>query len=142
MLMFNGQKLPLKYLYTVRFKDGSFYEQNQDDISITNPEKSCFYDILEQEAKQNPPEIFCLAGENHTYIVDLKDGHFEIDNVPFRFHDKDQIFKNIRLIFCRRRTHKMVLGGDENELVSTVYRIGWQGNDETGKNHQFVMEVD
>jgi hypothetical protein len=144
MLKFNDQELDLKYLFTVGFADGTVYEQNEQDVSVSDPTRSCFFDVLEQERNGNPVIVFCLTDGVNTYLVDLRDGHFEVNGIPFRFHEKDEPVHNRRLIFARRRSHQVNLGSDEG-ILSTVYRMGWQGNatpEPGSKNIQHVMEID
>ena len=73
----------LKYLYTVRYNDGTEYEQNAEDISITNPDKSCFYDINIDEVRS-----FILHGDDHRFYVELKYGSFMIDGVRFVLYEE------------------------------------------------------
>lgn len=134
----------LKYLFTASFQDGSIYSQTESDISDTIPGKACFTELLDKN-KVSPLEIFCLVGDSHTYLVDLRDGHFEIDGVVFWLDTKELPVFNRRLIFFRRHRHEFqsVVEAETNHIVS--YRIGWQANeteDETSRNHQFVIEID
>lgn len=126
----------LKYLFEVEYKDGLTYSQNEQDISISNPLKSCFYDI-----KQNEVKIFSLKGNSHNYLVDLIDGHFEIDGVPFRFHN--ETLKDFRLIFWRQHTHMVNVSNSSLKELShkIIYRFGWQTNNEKGENIQRIMEI-
>lgn len=127
----------LKYQFQVTYKDGSVYHQNAEDVSITDPKRSCFYDIKQDEVK-----AFFLVGEEHTYAVDLEDGHFEVDGIPFLMHEENDQLKDFRLIFFRRHTHSinMTTGAESGHLE--VYRFGWQTNDKTGKNYQQVMQIE
>jgi hypothetical protein len=51
----------LKYLFTASFRDGKIYQQNEEDISVVDPSKSCFFDILEEEKTGNQIDLFCLC---------------------------------------------------------------------------------
>ena len=125
----------LKYLFTAEYKDGTSYLQNKEDISILEPDKrSCFFDVKQSEVKR-----FWLEGEGHKYLVDLIDGHFEIDGVPFKLHDEN--LKDFRLIFFRRHRHQFNRETREELSHETTYRLGWQTNNEKGENIQRVMEI-
>lgn len=126
--------MPIKYLFTALYTDGSTYVQNEGDVSDVDPERSCFYDV-----DQSRLEAFALAGEGHTYAVDLTNGAFGIDGVPFRMHEGP--LSNIRLIFFRRHTHSINVAHKELSH-QTVYRLGWQGINAEGENVQRVMELD
>ncbi len=133
----------LKYLFTAEYKDGSLYEQNEEDRSITEPDKrSCFYDVDHDKLVG-----FVIKGNGHTYGVDLRDGHFEVDGMPFFMHEvNDGVghhieklpngravaieLKDFRLIYFRRHTHQIeqsVHTGDHKEIShEIVFRVGWQ----------------
>lgn len=128
----------LKYLFTAEYDDGSTYEQNAEDVSVKEPEKrSCFFDIDQERVVR-----FTLKGEGHTYTVDLTDGHFEVNGVPFKMHEEDHL-DDYRLIFWRRHRHSFNVGAEKNEELSheTVYRVGWQATFKGEKREQ-VMQID
>ena len=62
-------KFNLKYLYRVVYKDGSVYNQNIEDRSVTEPDKSCFADV-----KLDQVRYFGLSSGFNSYILDLDDG--------------------------------------------------------------------
>lgn len=122
----------LKYLFTAEYSDGTKYVQNTEDKSIKEPEKrSCFFDVDHSKLVR-----FTLKGEGHEYAVDLKDGHFEINGVPFFAHEEEMV-SDIQLIFWRKHKHHIQVGGttgaDEREKGSkeigheVSYLMGWQG---------------
>lgn len=132
----------MKYLFTATYKDGSVYEQTIEDKSKREPEKrSCFFDVLEK-AKEVELVSFVLKGQGIEYGVDLRDGHFEINGVPFFMHE-DRTFKSFRLIFFRQHTHSFQVGNDTQKEIEhkIVYRVGWQCT-HNGRNYQEVMEID
>lgn len=140
MLSFNDKQLTLKYLYVAKFADGKIYEQNEQDISVVNPEKSCFFDIL-QEQETNPVETFALTDGARTISLHLPSGRFESDSYSFKLHDEGVPYFNKRLIFFRRRCHDMLSG----EELSCKYILGWQGNvseDTTSECQQFKIYID
>jgi hypothetical protein len=133
--------MPLKYLFTAMYEDGSTIEQTLDDRSTIDPEKrSQFYDVLQME-EQKPLVAFALKGDGHEYGVDLRDGHFEIDGVSFRMHEEDEL-AGFRLVFYRRHTHDFVISKDSQEETrhDVVYRFGWQCT-ANGKNYQRIMQI-
>jgi len=121
----------LKYLFGVHYKDGSEFFQTPWDISETDPTKSAFFDICQPEV-----ELFQLDGEDHRYVVDLRDGHFEIDGVPF-FAQVPPEGSELRLIFFRRHRHHFTLGMEEIQH-EIEYHFGWQTTHE-GKNYQQTL---
>lgn len=137
----------LKYLFTAVYSDGTSYTQNVEDRSISAPgERSCFYDIDQDRLVKfilaPSPEDEC--GDGHVYSVDLVDGHFEVDGVPFKMHEEANLL-GFRLIFWRNHTHDFLVGKDpdaEPEEVNhrIVYRLGWQCTVDD-VNHQRVMEI-
>lgn len=126
----------LKYLFECIYKDGSCYFQNENDVSVSDPTRSSFYDVKMDELK-----YFTLNGDGHTFGVDLIDGSFWVDGNKFKMHDEtDKLTNEFRLIFFRR--HKHEFSQELNELAhQTTYRIGWQCLSEDGKNIQRVMEI-
>lgn len=136
----------LKYLFTVTYRDGTTYNQNKEDRSITEPDKrSCFFDVRQEDVK-----TFTLSGNGHTYSVDMDDGHFTIDGVQVELNPENKPpLGNLRLIFWRNRTHLINVTYDtstgnttetkEMGLV-TRYRFGWQTTI-NGKNYQEVMQI-
>lgn len=128
----------LKYLFKAIYNDGTVYEQNAEDRSIIDPEKrSCFYDIDHSKLV-----AFTLKGDGHEYGVDLRDGHFEIDGIPFVMHEMP--LKDFRLVFFRKHTHSFnvkVDDGTHREIDHKIaYRIGWQCT-VNGKNYQEIMQI-
>ena len=126
----------LKYLFTAYYKDGTSYKQNEEDVSVTDPKRSCFFDV-----KQDEIIAFVLRGEGHRYWVDLTDGHFEIDRIPFQMHEKP--LKDFKLIFFRQHTHTFKVSTMKNKQEEmnheVVYRMGWQCT-VGGQNYQRVMQ--
>ena len=90
--------MALTYLFKATYLDGTVYQQTQEDTSCQDPKRSCFFDLKQEQLK-----TFQLEGNGHTYLVDLTDGHFELDGVPFRFHEYP--LTDIKLVYFRRHTH-------------------------------------
>lgn len=127
---------PLKYLFQVTYKDGSIYIQNPEDLSVKAPElgKSCFYDIEQEKVKS-----FFLSNDEHTYSVNLLDGHFEVDGVPFFMHP-DRSLKGFRLVFFRQHTHDLDARSGRELSHVIAYQMGWQARDRKGQEVTRVME--
>lgn len=141
----------LKYLFVARYTDGSLFEQKPEDISHRDSTRSAFYDVLQDEKEGKELESFFLVGGDHTYAVDLRDGHFEIDGTSLWVGDQlppENV--KLRLIYYRQKTHQFTLGQDGFVLdengkplqanFQCRYCIGWQATSE-GKNHQEVIGV-
>ena len=135
--------MALKYLFAVRFRDGSEYHQTAEDVSLSDPSRSAFFDVASRldevemfaiENVSDPPE------ERHHFMVDLTDGHFEVDGVPFYVQDPSAELPpetERRLIYFRRRRHTFTLGLEEI-AQDCEYHLGWQATVD-GKNVQFTI---
>ena len=122
----------MKYLFRVEYKDGEVFNQNPKDMSKQDPKRSAYFDIDQGRIK-----TFSLIGD-HSFLVDLEDGHFEVNGVSFSMHDEP--FSDFRLIFFRRHRHNFNLKYQELSHEIT-YRMGWQCTKD-GKNHQRIMEIE
>ena len=124
---------PMKYKFIAYYNDGTTFCQNDKDISVTDNNRSSFYDIDHDKL-----EAFSLEDKDtNSYAVNLTDGHFEINGKLFRFHDEN--LSGFRLIFFRRHKHTITPG--EEPIHNIVFRMGWQANTKDGKNIQRVMEI-
>lgn len=121
----------MKYLFSCTFKDGDFYSQTHKDVSQIDKTKSAFFDVKDKDIKQ-----FWLEGERHEYLVDLEDGHFEIDGVPFKMHDEE--LSNFRLIYFRKNT--IQFQGLQTISHDIEFCIGWQTT-KNGKNYQQILTI-
>lgn len=155
----------LKYIFTAVYSNGATYLQNQEDKSILEPEKrSCFFDV-----EHDRLVAFVLTGNGHEYLVDLRDGHFEIDGVEFNHYsvpdqeiDPMQVnagqkpkLGKFKLVYFRPTVQKMNADVRINKHgipemgnpkitgeVQRNYCIGWQAKDiKTGKNYQQVIQI-
>jgi hypothetical protein len=124
----------LKYLYTAVYEDGTSYDQNIEDISVTNLEKSCYYDIDIDRVK-----IFSLKGDGIVVGVYLGSGEFFVNGVMFKMYEDSLKEQKLRLIFFRKHTHTFSQGIESDHTI--VYRFGWQFTDANGENVQRVMEI-
>jgi hypothetical protein len=129
----------LKYLFGCRFADGTVVNQTPADVSSIDPQRSEFYDVL-QTAESSPVRQFWLKGDDTTLLVDLTDGHFELNGIPFKAHETLPLeFPDYRLIFYRQHKHQFNL--DKEELAHQVdYCIGWQTTI-AGKNYKETITI-
>lgn len=130
----------LQWLFQANLKDGTFIQQDHSDLSQTTPGKNAFYDVLQ---RIQDVESFGLFSEDFPYVyaVDLRDGHFEVNGIPFFAHEPtlDLTLSPLRLIYYRTERRHFSTGG--NELASeTFYNFGWQTTID-GKNHQQTIQV-
>ena len=138
--------MTLKYLFVAYFDDGSIFEQTQDDISLTNPEKSRSYDVLNCGKKVVK---FSLTDGQHNWSIDLLDGHFEVDGMVFHATNTPLPSRFLQLVFFRsHQVTQDVTYNKEGEEVSrkdtghkVTYFTGWQAT-VNGKNYQHVVGVE
>lgn len=129
----------LKYHFTAKFKDGTSYVQNQWDQSELEKTRSCFYDVLQREEQI---KSFSLTDGNKTFLVNIRDGSFEVDGTSFYMHDRDIPLTNMRLIFYRQHKTSINVTNMSGLSDDIIYAIGWQANDEKGNNIKRIMEID
>ena len=146
--------LELRYLFGARFADGSELFQGPEDQSRVDPNRSAFFDLCEKGADdglaldsdgvaipRGDIDLFELRGE-HAYLVDLRDGHFEVDGTPFSMEIPPPGTK-LRLIYFRRRRHHIAVGplGAVEELAQECeYHVGWKAEWD-GEQHKHVLIV-
>jgi len=131
-----SQTFQLKYLFGVHYSDGSEFFQTPDDVSATDPIRSAFYDV-----DLDRVELFQLEGDGHKYLVDLRDGHFEIDGLPFIAGDPrvQPIGQELRLVYFRRHRESQHSDGTTSS-APVEYHFGWQFTVD-GKNYQQTLAV-
>lgn len=124
----------MKYLFKALLFDGSMIEQTQEDKSATTEGKNAFYDVLQ---RLDEVRAFGLYNQEtgEEYLVDLHDGHFEVNNVPFFLHN--EVLTNLRLVFFKRNT----INFTTHEVYPVLYNFGFQANDEAGNNVKKIMTV-
>jgi hypothetical protein len=117
------------YLHFVAtFANGTQILQNPEDRSESNPDRNCFFEVLQRQ-KEVPLVCFVLHGEGYpTFGVDLRDGHFEVNGVPFFQHSEP--IQEFRLHYFRNvsqhRTIRVDGTGDPVDTVELGYSIGWE----------------
>ena len=131
-------KYDLAYLFECHFTDGTILQQTPEDISQIDPTRSAFYDVMQ---RNDDVMVFGLVNDEHTYAVDLRDGHFEVDGVPFEIHGQDVLPNDTkyRVVYFRRVTHTITQGYSIVESI-IKYHIGWQATVD-GKNYQQTIAL-
>jgi hypothetical protein len=129
----SASKVDLKYHFYVRYKDGSSFVQNSDDVSKIDPKRSAYYDV-----DQDNVELFQLTGGEGPFCVRLSTGQFYVGADPIAsFTVGDPGPKPYKLIFYRQHTHNFNIGLDE--ISHTVkYCIGYADAD--GVEHKIYID--
>jgi hypothetical protein len=149
--------VPNKLFFIATFQDGEQVFQNAEDRSPSNEKKNCFYDIRVgasnvadndypdfnvAEITKRPLKCVVLAAENMpTFGVDLEDGHFEVNGVPFFQHTEP--LRDFRLVYYRNVSqHRTVSagGGESTDWAEVGYDLGWEADYE-GKIIRRVMRI-
>jgi hypothetical protein len=141
-------QIPNTYLFVATFSDGSQIFQNEDDVSPNNPEKNCFFDVMQRIEAGDMPISFGLVGERGFLGVDLRDGHFEVNGLPFFQHrpeQPDQRYKDFRLIYFRSPRIDIEMNTETGEQTPvrgyvSSYTFGWQVT-HNGSNVQRTFTV-
>lgn len=131
---------PLKYLFAALFEDGSEIKQPPDDISLLNPSKSSFFDVLEQ-TKTALISLFGLYNEENAYMINLSNGEFDVNGAKFFLHDTDLKISNLRIVYFRKNNKQFSSDGTEQKS-KVSYILGWQGNLNDGSNVKYVIEIE
>jgi hypothetical protein len=140
--------MPLKFV--ALYSDNTILEQNDEDKSIQNPTKSCFYDI-------NHDKLIAFALRNNDpnnykeYTVNLKTGEFLLNGISLNdiifTKDKDDYdfsysnIKNLklRLIYFKKNNISFTDGIKTNHNIS--YLLGWQTTDTNGCNLKRILTI-
>lgn len=130
--------LELRYLFGAHLSDEREHFQTADDVSVMNPKKSAFFDLCQHDENgelvcdadgvavvRDDIELFQLEGQGHKYLVDLRDGHFEVDGAVFFVEYPPQ--GKLSVVYFRRRRHHFQ-GGVEVWQECT-YNFGWRCGD-------------
>ena len=134
----------LKYLFRCQFNDGETFIQTQADVSKHIEGKSAFTDVLKKVEDGNQIKYFSLNSRDDTYLVDLDNGCFAVNGIPFFMHeqtvDKSKKLTNFRLIYFRRVAQSINLTTDK-QTSNIIYLMGWQANYPDGSNHKQIMYI-
>lgn len=114
--------------FIATFADGTQILQNVDDVGSIDG-RNCYFDVMQKQLDA-PLICFVLAGENYpTFGVDLKDGHFEVNGVPF-FQHSDPL-TDFSLLYFRDVQQHRTFQQKDGRLVEPVdtaevgYTLGW-----------------
>lgn len=129
----------LKYLFIALMKDGSLIEQAPEDVSAFDTQRSMFYDVAQ---RLDEVQSFALLGEGHIYLVDLRDGHFEVDDVPFSVQPVEHptMLPGGKFTLVYWRDHRHTLCG-EVATHDVRYRFGWRYTDPKGQEYVQTMVI-
>lgn len=132
------------YSFTAFFEDGSvvFMDHTKEDSDKSElcEQGSKFTDVL-KKSEESKLISFVLHNEKQTVGVDLRDGHFEINTVPFFQHRPElDEYSNFRIIYYRTvNSHQNTVTKETfTEVVS--YTIGWQTT-HNGENIQKTLTI-
>jgi hypothetical protein len=131
----------MKYLFTAVYGDNGELKQTENDVSVLNPQKSSFYDVLEREKTQKLTAFF-LESESHLFGVNLENGLFYINGSWVSLNSDDFTGWPLRLIYYREVTRLFNLGGNQLSEPDIVFCIGFQTNGSNGKNVKRVLRID
>lgn len=133
-------KYELSKLFVAVYNDGTHYQQTPEDVSQVNPLKSAFFDVDHSKLIR-----FFIADKSCAWLVDLRDGHFEVNGAHFFLHNVpplgagDNMLKDFKLIYFRQVDQHLHSNGSQS--VDVVYRLGWKATDEKGNEHERVIEI-
>lgn len=146
--------ISLRYLFEAHLKDGTVIRQTQDDQSTAEPlTRSAYFDVAQ---RLDEVELFGLYNEQHTYTVSMRDGHFEVDGVPFSAQPVASGVINeggrFELVYFRDHQQEFVVtasvGADGQITESRTlgphyhqYRMGWNYFDPNGKVYTQTIVV-
>jgi hypothetical protein len=108
--------------------DGTVIQQTPEDVSKVDPTKSAYYDVCQ---RLSDVVVFGFFNDDHSYLVDLRDGHFEVDGTVINVHTEEDLElmpdQKFELVYFRRHVHVTAVGGEiPVELSHTVaYHLGW-----------------
>ena len=156
-------KLELKYLFSTQFANGSIFVQTPEDKHPHLPGRNAFYELLLCDSTGTPLqhpddsklitrydiELFQLEDSSYRYLVDLRDGHFEVQHLkgnksvegtPF-FIKIPPVGAKLKLFYFKRRRHNLNVTGTIQEDLSIKaehtsevsqeceYHFGWETED-------------
>jgi hypothetical protein len=114
--------MKLDYVFRCKFHDGTYYLQTPDDVSLTTPGRSAFFDIVPRLAEI---ETFSITNGRDALKVDLRDGSFELNGMKFHAGNPDVPRGNgYELVYFRRRQEHFTTDG-KRIGGSCEYHVGW-----------------
>ncbi len=120
-------KAPNRLFFIATFTDGTQIFQNAEDKGSV-ADQNCFFDALQKQLDV-PLVCFLLGAENlPTFGVDLQDGHFEVDRVPFFQHSEP--LRDFRLVYYRNVSQHRTINanGSTVDTAEVGYDIGWEAD--------------
>jgi len=141
----------LKYLFVAEFTDGTFFKQTPEDKSLMEPDRNCYFDVLEMVKNGKTIRRFSLVGQGNTITVDLGSGIFYVNSLPVLLESErlPKLPDKFELIWYHQVTQNQNVTVDKStlEIIKTEnlpefreYFIGWQANI-NGKNYQQKIAV-
>jgi hypothetical protein len=128
-----------EYLFVAEFSDGTKLFQDRQDRSIEQPlTRSAFWDVQQKIARGGKLVRFTLCNRRREHTVFLDDGHFKTDG-QIICSPYGQL-TNYRVVYFRRCQQVWEDGVLSYPRV-TSYFLGWQANDDAGKNFQMALEI-
>jgi len=136
-VQFQDKDFKLKYLFKALFIDGEIFSQTIDDVSKIDPQRSQFYDLLQKNKPMRSFGIFSVDGEL-SLVVDLIDGHFQLNRVAIMPEVLPPGPIPLKLIFFRQHQHDMNVSYKVNDQLKAdvenveptahrcTYYIGWE----------------
>lgn len=138
--------LDLRYLFVAQMSDGTIIRQTPEDVSTAEPlTRSAFYDV-----ENNAADVvfFGLYNNDNTYLVDLRDGHFEINGVPFSAQPVTKPCINeggeFKLVYYRDHQQELVMSANGEPKAGNhyhQYRLGWTYTDPNGKLYEQTIVI-
>lgn len=115
--------------FVATYADGRQVFQTPEDVSQHTPGKNAFFDVLNCEEQ---PVSFVIRNEEHSFGVDLRDGHFECNGVPFFQHRPEhKKYRDFKLVYWRITDQLMEINTETQERTPigarvAGYVIGWE----------------
>jgi hypothetical protein len=130
--------IPNTFFFVATYADGSQITQNVEDRSAYDVNKNCFFDVLSRE---EGPVSFVITDGTQVFGVDLRDGHFEVNGVPFFQHRPEHVpLKDFRLKYCRtpEQTINTMTGETGGRIAG--YSLGWEA-EHKGETVERVLSI-
>ena len=119
------------FRFVATFADGTQIAQNEEDVSPMDETKNCYFDVLQRTANNDPPVCFVITDGTRVFGVDLRDGHFEINGLPFFLHKPEmphERFTDFQLLYYRDVRQEVLAsanGAAPLRAWVSAYTIGW-----------------
>lgn len=118
----------LKYHFVAIYKDGTYYTQTSDDVSVKGEEFGSSFSDVNQE---NLSKFVLVESQNNYWAVDLATKTFSHNGVPFFVGEElPHGSSKTRLVYVRR--NYVFLSQDGNRDKRVTYLLGWETSDDRG----------